>query len=59
VGSGVVYTRVPDDTAQLARDVSAAVSFDLDTHLSFWQQIRRRWLPSTISLFNFNLSLNV
>ena len=53
VGSGVVYTRVPEDTSQLARDVSSAVSFDLDTHLSFWQQIRRRWLPGTISLFNF------
>jgi len=30
VGSGVIYTRVPEDITQLARDVSATISFDLE-----------------------------
>jgi len=43
LSGGVVYHFVPDETAQLADKLGAALNFDFETHLTFWTQFRRRF----------------
>eukprot|EP01128_Nolandella_sp_AFSM9_P005978 TRINITY_DN299_c0_g1_i1.p1 TRINITY_DN299_c0_g1~~TRINITY_DN299_c0_g1_i1.p1 ORF type:complete len:443 (+),score=106.59 TRINITY_DN299_c0_g1_i1:32-1330(+) len=45
-GAGVVYTRVPELLPEFAHNLAEAVNYDLDVHISFWNQIRSRFFAS-------------
>lgn len=45
-GGGVIYTRVPELLPEFAHNLADAVNYDLDVHISFWNQIRSRFFDS-------------
>lgn len=47
IGEGIVYQFVPNTTSELAKKMGGALDYDFET-LSFWSQIRRRFLGGMI-----------